>query len=1335
MRFKSVLGAFIFVVLASAAASIIFIQTETFGRVLTKIISDLSQRRIDADVGIKNVGISIFPPGIELNRVSIKKDLGADKKFFAEFGQLGFYVGLIEFEEKKLTLGEVRISDSVIEYYDPEEQKDALEKIDQKVIDNIFEVHKNLPLRIDTVLLENSKIVINHEVAETKRLKLFKSSDAFMARFHLANLNPVKNSGFIIDEVWGDAEIGRKDINIQRLRIQHDVHTLLIKGKIKNYPLLKNAEASILGETSIYIRHLKGNIPLPELIKLEDGFAHLSFKTSLKNQNMNGTFDVSISDLVSSVAKAEQLIASLELKDEVLSLNQLSLKNGEEKLRLLKNAEILNLSTKKYLYRPLTVQVEKLELNNALRILPSLNILKGNLTGVLDFKHENGNLDFRPESGFQVHDLRLVTEGEAPFTILNVKRAKLTNSSFRLVKGEFQMDSLLELNHSFLDVHGKVNSRLVDFKVDNAAVDLEDFGNISGLDIKGKGNLDLAVTGALEDVSINIKGKTKGFEVLGYRLGQTEKDLTIALGDSDVVIHKLEAVYRNTPLSGSGVINYKSSDIALGINSPKTTFVDLKEILYPIFSKIDFLPVDLNMLAKIDVNIFGKTSLDNLKIKSDVRFTDLVAYGENASEGSFTVGLNKQLLTISDFKAQKGKGDLRGDSSFDLKTTKLKVSYFWDDLSLLSFNLAKKLKLNLNGNIFGSLIGEGTPKDFELKLIGKMEDTKTSDYEFDDSHCNLSISSSGVGGKFNLLGSIITSNFNYSSIKTVPSSIDLSVQAPTLKPFMTAILGQHLRSEDFTGSLKFKVKSDIKGYFNQVDLLGTLENLTFNHEDFKVNYNAVEPQFIISNNEIQRWNLAIHEPDLFVQSKGQGKFGDQVSLIQDFHFNSKIFEILLSPILSSSGFVRNIFRLDGRGDQYSFSSNSKSVGLDLTIDFLPVPLNQLSYSADYSNNRLVIYDFRTNLDNGALAFKGDIFFDAGTPDVNIKFSMDKAEIPILGKSLLNLSGEGIILGNDLPYSVAGEVIVNRANIINELNEFSSKSAGLSDVRFLPPHQESPFSKLLNLNVNVKTGSPVRIVNSLMDVSLAGEVMLMGNPMRPRGEGHVSAPGNSSRVFFKNNEYTITSADLNFTPKKEITNPDFDIQALTLISSYKVNLRANGDLERFSFDLTSEPALARNSILSLIAFGYSDEIQSTLTQEQQQNLTGVGVGSFVFDRFKISDILNKQFGLQVNLGTVFEQSQTASLLSGRSQEGQGTLGRTRSATKIELKKRLDEALSLSVSSTMGGSIGQRQSMNLNYSVSKKVQLEGVYELRTNDEGQEDLIDNSIGGDLKFRWTFK
>jgi translocation and assembly module TamB len=592
-----------------------------------------------------------------------------------------------------------------------------------------------------------------------------------------------------------------------------------------------------------------------------------------------------------------------------------------------------------------------------------------------------------------------------------------------------------------------------------------------------------------------------------------------------------------------------------------------------------------------------------------------------------------------------------------------------------------------------------------------------------------------VSGKVSLLGTILSSDFDYSFNHNRTSRIALDVNAPSLKPFATALFGQHLESENFTGNIKFHLNTSFRGSFEQVDLQANLETLVFKHEHYNVNYKSLQPQFLIENNMIKRWNLSISEPDLFVLTKGNGSFGNEVFLSNEMHFNSKIFEILFAQVLSSEGFIRNLIKIDGSKDNYQVSANSRSSDLNLTIEAIPFPLNHLSYSFDYSEKRLVIQELKTSLENGYASLKGDIFFDDVNPDINLKFYLDKAEIPILGKSVLNLSGEGIILGNEPPYSVGGEIIVNKGQIVNELNEFGTKSSVLSQVRFLPPNQESQAGKLINLNVNVKADTPVRISNSLMDVSLKGEIMLLGNPFRPKGEGRLFSPPGSSRIFFKNNEYFITNADLNFSPRKEITNPDFDVQALTYISSYKITAKAYGDLERFNFDLTSDPALPRNSILSLIAFGYTDEIQNSLQQKDQQNLTQVGVGSFVFDRFKISDILNKQFGLQVNLGTVLEQSQTDSLLSGRTQEGQGTIGRTRSATKIELKKRLDEALTLSVSSTMGGSIGQRQSMNLNYSVTKKVQLEGVYELRTNAEGEEDIIDNSIGGDLKFRWTFK
>lgn len=1335
MRFKSILGAFIFICLASFVAMVIFIQTKSFGRIATKVITDLSQRRAQVDVSIKSIGISVFPPGIELNQVKIKKQLAPDKKFASEIGRLGFYVGLIEFEEKKITLGEIRITDSVIDYYGPEE-KDELKEIDQKIIDKVFTISDELPLRIDTVLLENSRIFVNHDIIEAKRLKLFKRGDSFMVRFHLANLHPIKDQDIFIDEIWGDAEIGRKNINIHRLKIQHDVHTLLVKGKINNYPLLKSAEASLSGESSIHINNIKDEIPLPEIVKLHKGFAHLSFRGELKNKSVNGSLDLSVSDLDSNLAHAEQVIASLEFKNDILKLNKLSLSNKKEKLKLVSSSEVFNLKTKAYLYQPITVQVENLDMTNALSILPSLNVLKGDLTGELTFKYHNKDMEFKPKDGFHIQNLGLIVGEKKPFTILMIKKAKVTNGSFRVKNlSEFQMDSMVELENSLLDVHGRVNSEFVDFKVKDAIVDLEDFGNISQLDVKGRGVLDIDVSGPLKDTNINLKGKTKGFEILGYRLGQADKDITIALGDSSVIIHKFEALYRSTPISGTGVVNYDNSDIALGINSPKASFHDLKEILHPIFSKITFLPKDLEFNSKIDADIFGKTSMDNLKVKSEVQFVDLVAYGENINSGEMTIGLNNQVLTLNNLTARKGKGLIQGDFSFNLKTDRMKLDYDWDDLSLSSIALTKRAKLNLQGIISGSLKGEGTTKDYLLKLIGKIDETQSQDFKFDNSTFDLNISPNFISGKTSLLGKIVKSDFDYSFVRSRTSRINVDVEAPELKPFATAFLGEHLEAEEFSGSLKFHLDTQFRGSFEDVNLKANLESLVFKHENFNVNYKSSQPQFLIEDNFIKKWNLSISDPDLFVQTKGRGRFGQEVDLVNEVHFNSKIFEVLLSQVLSSEGFIRNIIKIDGNKGNYQVSASSSSTDLNLTINAIPFPLNHLKYNMDYFDDRLVIKEISTTLENGSVKLNGDIFFDDEYPDINLKYHLDKAEVPILAKSIMNLSGEGIILGNEPPYNVGGEIIINKGQIVNELNEFTPKSNALSQVRFLPPNQESPVGKLVNLSVNVKADTPVRITNSLMDVSLKGEVRIMGNPFRPKGEGRLFSPPGTSRIFFKNNEYFITNADLNFSPKKEISNPDFDVQALTYITSYKIYAKAYGDLERFNFDLTSDPSLPRNSILSLIAFGYTDEIQTSLQQKDQQSLTQVGVGSFVFDRFKISDILNKQFGLQVNLGTVLEQSQTDSLLSGRTQEGQGTLGRTRSATKIELKKRLDEALSLSVSSTMGGSIGQRQSMNLNYSVSKKVQLEGVYELRTAAEGEEDIISNSVGGDLKFRWTFK
>lgn len=1329
-----------FIVLASFLALLVFIQTKSFGNLVTKVVSDISRRRFQTEVKIKKFSLSVFPPGLELNRVSIKKKISDVENFEAELGKIGLYISLIEIEEKKLTFGEIRVSDSDVHYVFPKKDEE-LKEIDRGLIEKVFKYSDRSPIGIDTLLIENTRLFANHELLEARRFKVFKKNKAFMARVHLSNLQPSGDSPVKIDELWADAEITPTDIHIHRLKVLHDVQTVLLKGSIQNYYKLKGSEAHINGEAQLYLDSINQEFELPELIKIKKGIVRSTFTVNYKDEKLATNLDLNLSNFRSSLFYADDLTARINLENSKLSLESLELRYKEEFVKLLKEVEVADLRSKKFLTKPITASAQNLTLANALRILPSLKPLRGRLTGELTFQYKNGDLFFTPKDNFIVNDLGLfVGAKKDPFKILQIKRAKLSHSQFAVVSNEFQMSASVELPRSKFEVDGFVNKNRVQFHTPDGHIDLEDFGNISNLDIKGAGELSVNVTGPLSETVINIKGKTKGFEILGYKLDETEKDISIALGESSVIINKMESRYGKTSLSGNGTVNYGESELALGINSNDANYQDLSQILYPIFKNIDFLPQDLDFKAKVDVDIFGKYKLDQLKIRSKVNFSDLTAYGENINSGSFDISLLNQVLFFKDLYANKGRGLIHGDFQFGIKDKSMKLNYAWENLDLTTFNFHKRLGLNIKSTLSGDIKGSGTTKDYLLKLNTTAFNTRTQSYTFEDSAVTLNIRPERISGKTNLLGSTITSDFNLALRAALASDVKFKLQSASLKPLMVAFFGQHLENEDFDGRVFFEGSTTFQNGFNNLDLTGSLRELIFSHSDFSINYSSTKPDFIVKDSVIQRWNLNIYEKDLRVSTQGEGVFGKRVKLVHNLDLNSKIVEILIAPILSAEGFTSNSVIVEGQGTDFDFAVSSRSDKLDLTIDRLPIPINDLKYDISFSKSHLSIQNLSTLLDTGLFSAKGDVFFDENYPDVNLKFVFDKAEIPILGKSSMNVSGEGIILGNTPPYNLSGDMVVNRAQIVNELNEFSNKSSAFAQVRFLPKSQESAVGKLLNLNVNVKAETPVRITNSLMDVALNGEVRLLGSPNRPRGEGHLSAPAGSSRIFFKNSEYLITRADITFSPKKEISNPDFDVQAMTYISTYKVYPKAYGDLERFNFDVTSEPTLSRSSILSLIAFGYTNENRIDLNSKDQQNLNSVGVGSFVFDRFKISDILNKQFGLQINLGTVIEQSATDSLLTGRSQEGvtgQGgnAVGRTRSATKIELRKRLDEATTLSVSSTMGGTIGQRQSMNLTYGINKNVQLEGVYEKRNTPAANEDIIYDSYGGDIKFRGTFK
>ena len=78
-------------------------------------------------------------------------------------------------------------------------------------------------------------------------------------------------------------------------------------------------------------------------------------------------------------------------------------------------------------------------------------------------------------------------------------------------------------------------------------------------------------------------------------------------------------------------------------------------------------------------------------------------------------------------------------------------------------------------------------------------------------------------------------------------------------------------------------------------------------------------------------------------------------------------------------------------------------------------------------------------------------------------------------------------------------------------------------------------------------------------------------------------------------------------------------------------------------------------------------------------------------------LNETLGVKVSVSPEFDD-EDQSLISGRiNSSGVNNSAKIRSATKIRLTKRISNSVNMSFSSTLGGSLDQRQEMNLNYRI--------------------------------------
>lgn len=1306
-----------------------FLQSKTFGNFLSKTITKIASEQLDAEVSFSQVAIKFFPPALGLENVKIAYDrLGT--KINAEAGEIGVEFDVDLFKGDKIHLQQVYLNQGHVDLEISETGQSTVHPWDM-----ITGEIKKLPIDIEEIEIKKSKISIFKQDINVNNLVLTLQDDSINFDGSIKHLL-YQDMPDSIDLLNIKGSIQKEMIRAEEMSVIQKRSQIMANLTVTNWHKISDMNVSGGFDTDVFIPDLAEWISVPE-INFQNGSLRTKGRFSWSNKDgMSIENKFEIKDLVSNFLLAKFVKGELSSNGINVYLEHMVVENDTEKASI--NERVLLWDNSRSITLPdgVSANLESFKLSNALRIVGEpLKPLKGELNGRIRFNLKKKDLYFYPLDGFFVKDLMLVVGDSKP--IINAPKITLSQSEFFVLDNVLVMKSRLSSIKTQLEVQGHVGKGQVDFTIPKGVINLEDLGNIASLELKGIGENSLRVKGPIRDVVLSFGGNLKGFEILGYKLGDVNQEINLSLKNGIVDIPVFKAKKSRYEFQGTGSVNYKNFDMDLNIDIPQISFSEFKDAIKPLANGLSFLPKDFDAVLQGNVSLTAKNEISNLKVEADIYAQKIVAYEELFQTSKFSFLSENRTIQLKNFSIEKETGRLAGEIKYLLDDSKLLYNLSLRSLSSSELNIYKLTPLKFEFVTLGEFSGSYSESEQKHKGFLGLINTRIEEEKLPDSKIEWNFDKQDVLLNLNLFDGWVTLNSNTieeGRSQKILSSVELDIKDFPL--FLRGLFGENSQLTSATGELK---ASSTISFIRNEDFKPTgsfwLKELSLITPQIALQQKFNEAQVEFDAGLISKWKINIDNQLLKFKSRGVGDFRTRYRLENYLEMDAIFFELLSKNIQRAQGKTVTQVGIKYDGD-YELSADIRGNGIVVSTDLLPFAISDLNYQMTLINKELDINYFKFKPASGLVSLNGGVLFDKRQPDVNLSYNLDRANIPIKNRSDITLTGNGLIFGGRPPYLINGNILINKGIIANEINDFTSQSSVLTDIKYLPKEQDSNIAGIFNLDVGVRTENALQVNNSLMDLFLQADLQLLGDPLRPVAEGRVTSSGIQSKVFFKNSEYIISKSEFLFNSKKDITKPDFDIVANSNIANYKVYAKIFGTPDNFTFDLSSEPALSKQNILSLVAFGYTEDISNAITPEERQQLTNVGVGSFIFDQFKVTDIVKKQFGLQVNLGTMFVQAEE-SMLAGRGQEqsGSGTLARTRTATNIEVKKRLSEAMTLSVSSTVGGQIGQRQRMNLNYGISKGVQLEGVYELRTNAEGQEDIIDNSIGGDIKFRMSFK
>jgi translocation-and-assembly-module (TAM) inner membrane subunit TamB-like protein len=257
-------------------------------------------------------------------------------------------------------------------------------------------------------------------------------------------------------------------------------------------------------------------------------------------------------------------------------------------------------------------------------------------------------------------------------------------------------------------------------------------------------------------------------------------------------------------------------------------------------------------------------------------------------------------------------------------------------------------------------------------------------------------------------------------------------------------------------------------------------------------------------------------------------------------------------------------------------------------------LRNFNARLDFARDALTLERFGGELAGGPFRISGRVTFPKLTqPTLDLQLKADSVLVARNDTLTARADADLKVTGPFAAATVTGNVAMTNSHILKNIDLIPIGLPGRPAPQ--PPSARPEFSlptppfRDWKFDVAIKTKDPVLIRGNLATGGATSDLKLTGTGLRPALQGAVQMQNVEATLPFSRLE--VSRGSLTFTSDDSM-NPRIDLQGTSVIRDYTVRVYVYGTLLSPEAIFTSEPPLAQEEIISLIATGATRQELST-----------------------------------------------------------------------------------------------------------------------------------------------